>query len=73
MTEPTTNWRAIETAPRDRRILLWNGVTGVYSAEWMPLPESADGVWPLLQWGGKTGRWFPEPTHWMPLPEPPKP
>ena len=63
-------WQPIETAPkgeladrRDRVVLVWargNSVrVALYTNDWYPA----------------TGRGMPlmfDPTHWMPLPEPPK-
>lgn len=56
-------WQPIETAPRDRAILVW--ATGAHDLE------------PIMC----TCKWHPdagfcvdelrEPTHWMPLPNPP--
>lgn len=55
--------------------------------DWMPIDSAPlDGTWVLLWCGygipdlgffGQLGQWedssnFIEPTHWMPLPEPPK-
>lgn len=51
-----SEWMSIETAPKDKLILLWDG-------------EHTIGAW-------IDGEWQPclteqQPTHWMPLPEPP--
>lgn len=67
-------WQPIETAPKDgRRIIL--GYAGSYSEEGYWLSDPSKNYW------GETG-WFAtdenvlshhpsNPTHWMPLPEPP--
>ena len=70
-------WQPIDTAPKDRCVLLY-GVTcpgevmvqfrkpKVFSGYWSRLDESwtTDGS----HWDGP----FVDPTHWMPLPDPPK-
>lgn len=56
----------IETAPKDGTVIMvWNVVTGAY------VTNHVDGEWPLGFWG-RVGEWYPQPTHWMPLPDPPK-
>lgn len=57
-------WRPIETAPKDgTKLLLWagNAVVGQWYAKVVGTP-----VW-SVSWNGDEF----EPTHWMPLPEPP--
>jgi hypothetical protein len=62
-----TYWRAIETAPKDghERVFIAgrypNGIWYVEESYWM---KSGGGHW--------CGRKLEPPTHWMPLPEPPK-
>lgn len=63
------NWQPIETAPKDRDtpILGW-------AKEWSsPLVTWFDHHPKCLCWiaGGYMKKQYP-PTHWMPLPEPPK-
>lgn len=67
-------WQPIETAPKDRPILV---ARGEYMAvvEWEDYAvELCDGVgWRDMGdmgWGGMIGV---HPTHWMPLPDPPEP
>ena len=61
------NWQPIETAPRDgTEILVIESAGGCYVANW----QSLDGwVWAYDNMDGPT---CTNPTHWMPLPEPPK-
>ena len=75
-------WRPIETAPKDKRILIAN-TTRIELASWKDESYSSE---ELVKEGPKQrvyeivhhksgywdhhGDWF-EPTHWMPLPEPP--
>jgi hypothetical protein len=62
-------WQPIETAPKDGLtdiLMFQNG--GIYMATWCPLGPSQK---PRFGWVSNTGYQL-EPTHWMPLPEPPK-
>lgn len=64
-------WQPIHTAPTDgTRIRVLNAVTGPYETAAV---SDADGHirFPLFNWGGHESVWFPEPTHWQPLPEEP--
>lgn len=61
------NWQPIESAPKDQHVIVFNAVAGVHEALWV----EGHG-WLITQWAGQTGRWWPSPTHWMPLPEPPE-
>jgi hypothetical protein len=69
------NWQPIETAPRDGKenVLLFDGKT-VSAGGWTTdLDAGAEYEGQL----GMFGWWWIEggdcaPTHWMPLPEPPK-
>ncbi len=58
-------WQTIDTVPKDDEILVYNKMVGVYQT------QQTGGEFPCLYWGG-TGVWFPRPTHWMPLPDPPE-
>lgn len=76
MAYPERNgWQPIETAPRDRPVLVWNGYWGVYSSRyWEEFND--DGT---LNWAGFPhghcdvgfGKWYPVASYWMPLPAPP--
>ena len=64
------NWQPIDTAPKDTTLLLWNPcygkpVTGhlITGDLWSAF---APGVPMLFQ------KHLEKPTHWMPLPAPPK-
>ena len=76
-------WQPIETVPKDGTAVLLigvheDGVGGQYThggepyvARWVPSAK-----WPQHSWvvsGGTryASSGFGEPTHWMPLPEPP--
>lgn len=51
----------IATAPETGRFRVYNPVTGWY------VTEREGDEFPLRNWGGQEGVWFPRPTHWMPL------
>ena len=62
-----SEWQPIETAPKETRVLLW-----------VPLDKQK---WAIRSGGYDLyyGRWFydgpqddHQPTHWVPLPDPPK-
>jgi hypothetical protein len=72
-----TNWQPIETAPNheDERtrygptILVWDGNCV------SPAKRDKQGYFCDLESVDRDGEWndfFPQPTHWMPLPLPPK-
>ena len=68
-----SEWQPIETAPRDgTQILAWNGAVFI-CAEFVTF---ADGTAHWHQWirGSRASVGASvRLTHWMPLPEPPKP
>jgi hypothetical protein len=73
-----TRWEPIETAPKDKAIMLciagWQPCCG----RWWPF----DSCWVSFDWDGHfesdqemsdyVARSSYEPTHWMPLPAPPE-
>lgn len=68
-------WQPIETAPKDRYILLYIEFLGVICGHWEndgyaknPKPYWTNDL--ELLFGKKGCRWL-QPTHWMPLPEAP--
>jgi hypothetical protein len=74
-----SEWMDIDSAPRDRMILLyrpdapgWGQVApGKWSDEiYARRPKPYWELW--LKFGGVTDARLWLPTHWMPLPEPPK-
>jgi hypothetical protein len=70
-------WQPIATAPKDRKVLLYfpRDNIGVECGQWnkdeyakRPRPYWMGDCWRL--WGVAAYRGL-QPTHWMPLPEPP--
>jgi Lar family restriction alleviation protein len=72
-----STWQPIETAPRDGTdFIAYNKFTGPYitaAKSISPIAAPPDGTirFPMHYWHGQKGTWFPEPTHWQPLPSPP--
>lgn len=77
-------WQPIETAPRDRLILAYNPVMGIYTTayttRWTGLPEEYENPdyegFPCgFCWSGPKsypfGQWDCQPTHWCELPPEP--
>jgi hypothetical protein len=70
-------WQPIETAPRDGTdFIAYNEFTGPYitaAKSISPIAAPPDGTirFSMHHWHGQKGTWFPEPTHWQPLPSPP--
>ena len=77
------NWQPIETAPKDGAVLIgyWRHlgrdaflgdsqlVMRWYDSGWTALPAIFD----CLKCGASTNGWSGyQPTHWMPLPNPPR-
>lgn len=66
------NWQPIETAPKSTEVLVcgwcdnkpgngyWMATATCVDGRWLSDPESSD-------------NWYYPPTHWMSLPQPPKP
>lgn len=69
-------WQPIETAPRDGTAVLLASSAGAWFGTWKPVYQS--GYMPLNPWFSlmlnhdHLHRPSGLPTHWMPLPEPPK-
>ena len=78
-------WQPIETAPKDgTRVLLFGGEQEVWKSQrdskagpmvvgWADGTEYGEQAWRFCTYdSGFYGRLDTQPTHWMPLPEPPK-
>ncbi len=60
-----SEWQDISTAPKDGTKVLCYTIKGVIIMHWhQPGNPTARAFW--------TGEKSVQPTHWMPLPEPPK-
>lgn len=66
------DWRPIETAPKDGRVILaWSVGANDSEAQlmwWDGEPDDGLEAYWCVNYEGKTSL---DPTHWMPLPEPP--
>lgn len=73
----TMKWRPISEAPRDGRVVdVWSGRRRVTDAAWTEDETIGKVCWCKYEWnidvhGDCWGIILPQPTHWMPLPEPP--
>ncbi len=81
-----SEWQPIETAPKDETLFIaCDAGLWVFLCAWWPLKNPAianwvkcdgrgDGEVHIMYLGEEDGSpaWWMEPTHWMPLPEPPK-
>ncbi len=66
-----SEWQPIETAPKDGSVILLWGRYWSDSQGWFPAP--LQGQWNRDRWEAVWRYSFGvRPTHWMPLPEPPK-
>jgi len=73
--EAMSEWQPIETAPKDgTRVILWlkDECFPALAAWIMFCPDDEEPGWYVFEMG-QYGDDFNEITHWMPLPEPPKP
>ena len=70
-TEPT-DWQPIETAPKGNAYILVYGPEGIDIASWNPF--WGNGQWLRMQTAeyDNDGAPIEAPTHWQPLPDPPK-
>lgn len=66
-------WQPIETAPKDETPVLVYAESGMFVVRWLNRQNYNEGWWHIddNRYGPFAVR-GPLPTHWMPLPEPPK-
>lgn len=74
-----SGWQPIETAPKDRRILLYGHIdpNAPFDGLIWTAPRPFSGYWDEIDeaWCCDGSTWkgpFMKVTHWMPLPEPPE-
>lgn len=65
--QANAEWQPIESAPKDGTEVLCGGKVGRMRVCWF-----VDGSWVFHQKYGGARIVLLHPTHWMPLPEPPK-
>lgn len=72
-------WQPIETAPKDGSRIMLGNKFGVWMADWRSVYQSGyrpDNPWASAMLNHDHIKYRPAaywpPTHWMPLPEPPK-
>lgn len=58
-------WQPIETAPHDKRVLVWSGHE-IYAANWVKHPITGDEAWCVAEWGDGDQA-LVKPTLWMPI------
>lgn len=65
----SNEWRLIETAPKNKRVLVWTGIR-IYAAEWVQNFINGDEAFCVADLeNGESA--LVKPTHWQDLPEPP--
>ena len=67
---PVSGWRDIASAPKDDDVLLYSENEGVRAGYWYDLQTPPPHGWWAVETQGLTGG-IVQPTHWMPLPDPP--
>ena len=66
----TMNWQPIETAPKDRSVMLYT-VYGLIDCGRRRFGNLGEPQRQCLEWRCDSSGRFANPTHWMPLPPPP--
>jgi len=77
LASPAPGWRPIETAPKDRTLIVLGSRSGVWLGKYLPVYSSGyrpENPWTsmLLNHDHMAER-YTQPTHWQPLPPPPHP
>jgi len=72
-----SEWQPIETAPKMKVLLLWAATDIAYNGvilNWKMATGSWSSGHEAWIWDGRLlASYEVQPTHWMPLPEPPRP
>ena len=67
---PMNAWQSIETAPHDRRIILWTG-REIYIGHWGKSVETDYEAFIIAEWGEGDQAMVGSATHWTEAPKPP--
>ena len=62
-----SHWKPIETAPHDKRVLVWSG-SEIYAAHWAKSITTDDEAWIVAEWGD-CDQALVKPLYWHELPE----
>jgi hypothetical protein len=65
------NWKPIESAPRNKRVLVVSDMGNIYAAQWAQNPFTDDIKYKIADLDNGESL-LVNATHWQPLPEPPK-
>jgi len=60
-------WQSMESAPRDRRVIVWTGQE-IYCAHWSQNPITGDEAWIIAEFGDDGDQLLARPAMWC---EPP--
>lgn len=61
-------WQLIETAPHDKRVLVWTGQE-IYAAHWAQHTVTGDVAWIIAEWGDEGDQVLCKPILWTVCPE----
>ena len=66
-----SGWQPIETAPKDRRVLVWSG-REIYTAHWVKNIFTDEEAWVVAEWGNEGDQALVNPILWHSLPTAPQ-
>ena len=64
-----SEWKPIETSPRDKRILIKSELGEVYAAHWVKHPVTDLEAWLICEWGNGDQALCETPTEWAEIPK----